>query len=95
MAADRNEIVEWMDSLRAAIFDAVTESDVRDIVRGLVAKAKEGDRAAVQTLFTYCIGPNTLLPKAPSAADEPAKAERDRIDRAVLRMRESKRAAGQ
>jgi hypothetical protein len=94
--ADRAEIVDWMDRLRAAIFDAVTENDVREIVRGLVEKAKKGDRAAVQTLFTYCIGTDRMLPRAappPSPQEEPPAEERERIERATLKLRESRRRA--
>lgn len=49
-------IGEWMARLRAALFEAVTEDDVREIAEGLVRRAKEGDLQATRMLFSYVMG---------------------------------------
>ena len=51
-----NGVHDWMLGLRAALFDAVTEGDVTEIAKGLVAKAKAGDMAATKLLLTYMCG---------------------------------------
>lgn len=94
MPADRSEIVDWMDRLRAAMFDAVKEDDIRQIVAGLVARAKDGDRAAVQILFAQVVGPASMLTRKADPNEPPAE-ERERIERATLKLRESKRRTAQ
>lgn len=45
--------------LRLALYDAVKESDVTEIMHNLVAKAKQGDAQAVKTVFDYLLGAKT------------------------------------
>jgi hypothetical protein len=42
--------------LRAALVEAVTPDAMRDIARGLIARAKRGDTAAAQLLFRHILG---------------------------------------
>lgn len=42
--------------LRAAVFNAVGESDVKDIVKGIVERAKSGDKEATKYFFDYILG---------------------------------------
>lgn len=88
---DRSEFVAWMDRLRAAMFDAVNEADIREMMANLVAKAKQGDRAAMQLLLSYCVGPANPAPLS-RMTDEPPPAERDRVREATLKILEAKKA---
>ena len=89
---DRSEFVAWMDRLRAAMFDAVTEGDVREMMANLVAKAKQGDRAAMQLVLSYCVGPPNPAPLSRLADETPPPAERERIQTATLKILEAKKA---
>jgi len=42
--------------LRAAVFNGVNESDVKDIVAGIVKRAKAGDKDALKYFFEYILG---------------------------------------
>lgn len=45
--------------LRQAAYDGVGAQDVTDIVKGITAKAKAGDPAAVKLFFDYVLGQKT------------------------------------
>ena len=47
---------DWMQKLRAAMFDAVKEAEIKEICEGLVKRAKEGDAQATRMLFEYVLG---------------------------------------
>lgn len=49
-------VKDWMIGLRQALFDAVTEGDVKEIAQGLVERAKKGDMAATKLVLTYLVG---------------------------------------
>jgi streptomycin 6-kinase len=51
-----NEVGSWQASMRAALFDGVTEGDVTEIVQSVVKKAKAGDIKAADFLFRWTIG---------------------------------------
>lgn len=53
-------VADWMARLRAALFDAVTETDVAEIAGSLVKKAKEGDLQATRLLFSYVLGSSSV-----------------------------------
>lgn len=42
--------------LRAAVFNAVSESDITEVVKSIVEKAKGGDKIALRYLFDYVLG---------------------------------------
>jgi len=42
--------------LRTAVFNAISEADVVDVVKRIVENAKEGDRVALKYLFDYILG---------------------------------------
>lgn len=46
----------YQAKLRAAMSGIVSESDVQDVVKQIVAKAKEGNRDAQKMFFDYLIG---------------------------------------
>lgn len=83
-ADDRQKVGDWMLTLRAALFDAVSENDMRDIAKALVRKAKDGDMQAVRMLFSYVIGaPNVNVENAVIVAGgrSPDSLPLDRNDR--------------
>ena len=45
--------------LRQAVFDGVRESDVTEVVKSIVEKAKQGDAQATRTFFDYILGGKT------------------------------------
>lgn len=51
-------VVNWQTALRGAMFNAITEKDVQDIVKGLVENAKKGDAKAIRMIFDYVLGGN-------------------------------------
>lgn len=51
-----NAVASYQETLREAMFDAVTEADVAAIVKGIVSKAKEGDEKSLKLLFEYILG---------------------------------------
>lgn len=59
------DAVSWQTRMRTAFFEGVTEDDMREIVQGLVKKAKSGDLPAIRTLLSYGIGsPNVNVKNA-------------------------------
>lgn len=50
------EVRAFQDSLREALFDGVTPADAKEIVQGVVKRAKAGDPAAVKMFFEYVLG---------------------------------------
>lgn len=56
---------EWMARLRAAMFNAVTERDMQELVASLLEKAKKGDLGAARLLLSYVVGsPNLQIENA-------------------------------
>ena len=51
-----SDITSWQAGLRAAMYDAITEEDVSDIVKKQVEKAKEGDAKAIEFVFGHVLG---------------------------------------
>jgi len=49
--------VEWMQRMRAAFMNAITEDDMRALAKGLMARAKDGDRDAVRFILTFSMPP--------------------------------------
>ncbi|MEO1619141.1 MAG: hypothetical protein AAFV88_25040 [Planctomycetota bacterium] len=44
-----------------AIYDSIDESDIAEIVKNQVAKAKAGDAKAIQFVFGHVLGTNRSL----------------------------------
>ena len=57
---DRASIVAWQTELRIAVFDAVKASDIREILRAQIEKAKNGDARAAEFVLRYCVGTPTV-----------------------------------
>lgn len=51
-----SEIQSMQQMLLSAAYDAISESDIQDIVRSRVQAAKEGDKAAMDFVFKYLLG---------------------------------------
>lgn len=51
-----HEVRYWQESMRAALYNGVTEADMAEIVKGLVASAKKGDLKAADMLFKWTMG---------------------------------------
>jgi len=45
--------------LREAIYDGVTEADVTEVIKGIVERAKRGDKVAIQQMMDYVLGAKT------------------------------------
>lgn len=50
----------WVLAMRRAAKEALGESDVVDIVKGQVARAKQGDQGAIKFVFDQLLGGNEL-----------------------------------
>lgn len=50
------EVRSWQESMRAALYNGVTENDLAEIVKSLVASAKKGDLKATDMLFKWTMG---------------------------------------
>jgi hypothetical protein len=46
----------WIDSLREAMFDAIKEEDIRQMMQTIVEKAKAGDAQSQKMVFEYVLG---------------------------------------
>jgi hypothetical protein len=62
-APQPSTIASWQAQMRRAMFEALDEDAVRDIVAGLVEKARKGDLAAARLVLTYAIGSPTVVVK--------------------------------
>ena len=51
-----NGTLAMQGQLRQAIFDAITEQDVAEIVKKQVEKAKQGDDKSLQFVMKYVLG---------------------------------------
>ena len=68
-----NPFARQTAALRAALIQAVTEQDIKDIVTVLVRDAKRGQPAAIKLLFSYVIG-------KPAAAIDPDTLDMQEMD---------------
>lgn len=53
---DRQETEAYMDKLRKAAFESVQESDVQEIMRALLERAKKAEPRAVQMVMDQLLG---------------------------------------
>jgi hypothetical protein len=53
-------VADWQLRMRRALFEAVSEDDIREIVEGLVRKAKDGDLQATRMLLTFVLGSSSV-----------------------------------
>jgi hypothetical protein len=60
-AAKGNPYARKAAALRAALFKAVSASDLRAVVKQLVAQAKQGDVQAAKLLLERLLGPATAV----------------------------------
>lgn len=56
MTSQVPEELTFQSKLRGAVFNAVNESDVKEVVEGIVKRAKAGDRHAITHLFDHVLG---------------------------------------
>lgn len=71
-------------ALRAAMFNGISETDVSDVVKGIVAKAKCGDPQSQKLFFDYLLGGKTKPTKIEvhnhfPSVEEAARAEKKRL----------------
>lgn len=52
-------VASWQAKLREAIFNAVTEADVAEIVKKQIDLAKQGDKSAIKFVMDYVLGAGT------------------------------------
>lgn len=55
-AAAESDMVDMQAQLRLAMFNAITEDDVADIVKKQIAKAKAGDERALRFVMGQVLG---------------------------------------
>lgn len=53
------EELTYQSKLRSSVYNAVSEDDVQSVVKGIVSRAKEGDRHAISHLFDHVLGGKT------------------------------------
>lgn len=78
------EVVSWQTKLRQAMYDAVSETDVKAIVRQQVEAAKAGDKVAIKFVMDYVLAskqPVTLVQNNHYGVEEAARAEARRNGR--------------
>jgi len=51
-----SEELTMQAKLRAAVFDGVSEGDVKEVIQGIVKKAKEGDPKSIKYFFDNILG---------------------------------------
>lgn len=52
-----NPYAKRVNKLRGALLDAITEDDMREVIRAMVDQALGGDVAAAKVLFDRVLGP--------------------------------------
>lgn len=57
---------DWQTKMRQAVVNAITEDDVAAIIKGIVQRAKTGDRQAIAMVMAY-VGPP--VPTQPSVVE--------------------------
>lgn len=57
------ETPAWLKELRAAAFNGINAGDVKEIVAGIVERAKKGDQAAIRFVFDYLLQAAPTSPK--------------------------------
>lgn len=62
----QNETESFQNKLRLAMYGAITEQDMAEIVKGMVQRAKDGDEKAVRMVFEYLLAGG----KTPSQATQ-------------------------
>lgn len=82
---DVADVLSWQTRLRQAMYDAVSEDDVKAIVKAQVDAAKKGDKAA-KFLMDYVLAskqPVTLVQNNHYGVEEAARAAAKRNGRRV------------
>jgi len=66
--------------LRKAVVDAVAQADVKEVVEGILTRAKEGDKAAIEQLFKHILtgGATTLVQNNYYVNEDPTKPTKKR-----------------
>ena len=86
-----DQIAMMTSRLRMAMFDAIKEADVTQIMNKMVEKAKEGDPAAVKTIMDYMLGGKTTVQnvnvqRLSLSAQVRQQEEDDQVDRTVKQI---------
>ena len=61
IANSSQQVLGWQQQLRAAMFDAVNEADVKEIVQKQVERAKQGNESAARFLLQHVLGTQTPI----------------------------------
>lgn len=54
------QVISWQDTMRAALYGGISESDIVEIVNSIKQKAKAGHLPAAEFLFKWVIGNPTV-----------------------------------
>lgn len=65
------DIASWQARMRAAVLDVVDESAVRDVLKAIIERAKNGDIQAARMILSYAVG----NPSKGDQADGPTAAK--------------------
>ena len=57
---DAQTVQSWQAQMRQAVFEALDQDAIRDVVGAMVEKAKKGDIQAARLLLTYAVGSPTV-----------------------------------
>lgn len=70
---DAQSVQSWQAQMRRAVFEALDQDAIRDVVGAMVDKAKKGDIQAARLLLTYAVGsPTVHVKNAVIVPDQPA-----------------------
>ena len=72
-------VTDWQTKLRTAMFDAVTEQDITDVMKAVVKRAKGGDLQAVRLLLSYAVGSANVQADNVIVVNPPKSEREDRI----------------
>ena len=74
-----NPFARQCAALRAAFMGAIKPEDMQAIVSALVARARDGDLAAVKLVCTYALGTPNMVPAADTSTADTCRAEGDAL----------------
>ena len=80
------DIATWQAKLRAVVLDVVTEDEIRDVMKAVLARAKAGDLAAARMILAYAIGnPPKRDPEPGDAATRARPGSRAKVEALAYR----------
>lgn len=57
---DKGSVASWQAQMRQAMFEALDQDAIREVVAAMLDRAKKGDIQAARLLLTYAVGSPTV-----------------------------------